>query len=309
MKRGSSGKKHGRKAGFKFSHAIKHSKLFNNPDGTSRGFLATFETKLITVGITEALAVLNYYADRLYGASEETEDGEKKRFCVYDAGVAGLAAIRAVDDVVQPVALAKYIAECLSTGPIDDGAIMVARAKSLQRLQPVELFCAASAETLRLAVQPLLSKTFPPAPGAAAEEGAAAATTTNAKGMTFAVAINTRGSSRLTREEAIETVTGLVATPPNSVDLKAPQMTVSLDVFKSACGVACISEYGKFRKFNLRLLLGDRVPKELLKKPKKIRKIATDQSSAPSSSSSSDQPTAVSDTKESSHPTAESVDK
>ena len=294
MKRGNSGKKHGRKVGFKFSHAIKHSKLFNNPDGTSRGFLATFETKLITVGITEALAVLNYYADRLYGASAETEDGEKKRFCVYDAGVAGLAAIRAVDDVVQPVPLAKYIAECLSTGPIDDGAIMVARAKSLQRLQPVELFCAASAETLRLAVQPLLAKTFAPAP-----EGGEDA---SAKGMTYAVAINTRGSSRLTRDEAIETVTGLVATPPNRVDLKAPQMTVSLDVFKSACGVACISDYSKFRKFNLRLLLGDRVPKELLKKPKKIRKVS------PESTTASDPSQAASDTKEQTPP-SETTDK
>jgi len=289
MKRAGSGSKHGRRAGFKFSHAIKHSKLFNNPDGTARGFLATFETKLITVGITEALAVLNFYADRLYGASETDEDGEKKRFCVYDAGVSGLAAIRAIDDAVNPVQLAKYIADCLAVGPIDDGAIMVARAKSLQRIQPVEVFCAASPESLRLAVQPLLSKTFAPAGTAETQDSDAG---TAVKALSFAVATNTRGNSRLTRDDAISTLTSLIATPPNSVDLKTPQMTIALDVFKSACGIACISEYSKFHKFNLRILLNNRVPQELLKKPKKIRKVDPESASAePSVPSKKSSPT------------------
>lgn len=280
MKRAGSDKKHGRRTGFKFSHAIKHTKLFNNPDGVTRGFLATFETRLITAGITEALEVLAFYADRLYGPAA----ADTKRFCVYDAGVCGLAAIRAVDPAVEPLRLATFIADSLAHGPVDDGAVLVARTKSLQRLQPVDVFCAAAPEALRLAAQPLLAQTFASADapadgaGAGADGGADAATTTTAmpRAWTFAVATNTRGNSRLTRDDAITTVTHLIATPPNSVDLKAPQITVVLDVFKSACAVVCVPDYAKYRKFNVRVLLGDRVPKELLRKPKKARKTAPD---------------------------------
>ena len=276
MKRSGSEKKRGRRTGFKFSHAIKHTKLFNNPDGTARGFLATFETRLITAGITEALEVLAFYAARLYGPAAP----DTKRFCVYDAGVSGLAAIRAVDPAVEPRRLAAFIADSLAHGPVDDGAVLVARAKSLQRLQPVDLFCAASPEALRLAVQPLLDQTFasaqtaPKGASTTSEATAASAATPEARAWTYGVAANTRGNSRLTRDDAIKTVTRLIATPPNRVDLKAPQMTVLLDVFKSACAVACVPNYAAYRKFNVRILLGDRVPKEMLEKPRKIRKIA-----------------------------------
>ena len=277
MKRAGSDKKHGRRTGFKFSHAIKHAKLFNNPDGTARGFLATFETRLITAGITEALEVLAFYADRLYGPAA----ADTKRFCVYDAGVCGLAAIRAVDPAVEPRRLAAFIADSLAHGPVDAGAVLVARTKSLQRLQPVDLFCAASPEALRLAAAPLLAQTFASAPESApatASESAESADPAAEKprAWTFAVATNTRGNSRLTRDDAITTVTRLIATPPNTVDLKAPQITVVLDVFKSACAVVCIPDYAKYRKFNVRVLLGDRVPKEMLRKPKKVRKLAPD---------------------------------
>lgn len=281
MKRAGSDKKHGRRTGFKFSHAIKHAKLFNNPDGATRGFLATFETRLITAGITEALEVLAFYADRLYGPAA----ADTKRFCVYDAGVCGLAAIRAVDPAVEPRRLAVFIADSLARGPVDDGALLVARTKSLQRLQPVDVFCAASPEALRLAAAPLLAQTFAPAPdtagtaeGAPADAGADAVDAGGVapRAWTFAVATNTRGNSRLTRDDAIATVTRLIATPPNSVDLKAPQLTVVLDVFKSACAVACVPDYAAYRKFNVRVLLRDRVPKEMLRKPKKARKLAPD---------------------------------
>eukprot|EP00727_Mastigamoeba_balamuthi_P001610 m51a1_g11446 hypothetical protein (337) ;mRNA; r:2278-3942 len=239
--------------GFKFTRAIKHTRLFVTPDDVCRGVLATFDTALESRGVTE-------YATQYYGppaaaeesSSEDEEAPQKtpeevakqqqqqkkkaKRLRVYDAGCSGVVAVRIADEKIEPVELLDRILRDIAALPADQQP----KIKSLQRVTPIEAFCAATASSLKAKAEPLLLRHF--GPGCAPKK--------------FAIVFRRRNNETLGRDEAIATIAGMIEAP-HSVDLADPDTVVVVEVFKAACGVSVVqgSAFRELHKYNIREII------------------------------------------------------
>lgn len=275
MKRGGNGGGNGpakkkKKQAFKYAQALKHSKLFINPDEKNGGFLVTFDTKFITLGINEALKVLGFFADKFYGPyklllPKETEEekskkkeeeeekkdipeGEKKevemelrevrRFHIYESGVAGIMGFKLIDPAIEPVVLAKQMCDCiLSKDP--EALELLKKLKSLNRLVPVDVFCPANDADVKTKAGPIIAKSLGPDVKPPRK---------------FAIAIKTRGNANFPRKEAIDVLASIVD-PSHKVDLNNPDVFIVADVFKSCCSVTVTEDYERYKKYNLHELL------------------------------------------------------
>lgn len=297
MKRGNAGgngpsKKKKKNQAFKYAQAFKHSKLFINPDEKNGGFLITFDTKFITVGINEALKVLGFFADKFYGPyklllpketeeekakkkdrsfippvieeaekKKKEEEGEKevemelrevRRFHIYESGVAGIMAFKLVDPAIDPVVLAKQMCDCILSKD-PDALELLGKLKSLNRLVPVDIFCPANDADVKAKAGPIIAKTLGP----------------DAKPpRKFAIAIKTRGNANFPRKEAIEVLASIVD-PSHKVDLSNPDVYIVADVFKSCCSVTVTEDYERYKKYNLHELLALAQPKDEAAKEEK----------------------------------------
>lgn len=280
MKRGNSNggsgpSKKKKKQAFKYAQALKHSKLFINPDEKNGGFLVTFDTKFITLGINEALKVLGFFADKFYGpyklllpketeeekakrkdkaydfVEEKKEEGEEekkeevemelrevRRFHIYESGVAGIMGFKLIDPAIEPVVLAKQMCECtLSKDP--EALELLKKLKSLNRLVPVDAFCPANDADVKAKAGPIIAKSLGPDVKPPRK---------------FAIAIKTRGNANFPRKEAIDVLASTVD-PSHKVDLNNPDVYIVADVFKSCCSVTVTEDYERYKKYNLHELL------------------------------------------------------
>jgi tRNA(Ser,Leu) C12 N-acetylase TAN1 len=256
MKRTSSDGQRGKKKkkSFKFTHAAKHSHLFSNPDEVSRGFLASCETHAIARGVQELCDLLNRFAVELYGPPPPpptADSGVKKRFVVYDAGVAGMIAVKVQDPAIDPVSFANRmfarIAAIAST-PGDSG--LLPKTTSLVKVVPVQAFVSASVSAIREKAAPVVRAVL----------GGDETTTTPPR--TFAVAYKGRNNEALTRDAAIDAMAGL-ADPRHRVDLDNPQVTLLCEVVKSAAAVSAFAtadEWVRWHKWNLREVIKAATP-------------------------------------------------
>ena len=284
MKRGGSGgsapsKKKKRQA-FKYAQALKHSKLFINPDEKNGGFLVTFDTKFITLGINEALKVLGYFADKFYGPYKlllpketeeekakkkskahndaESEDDEKKP--PEEGSTAAAPVEMELREVRRFHIYESGVAGIMGFKLIDPAIEPVVLAK-----QMCECILSKDPEALEL-LRKLKSlnrlvpvDAFCPANDADVKTKAgpviAKALGPDVKPpRKFAIAIKTRGNANFPRKEAIDVIASIVD-PSHKVDLSNPDVFIVADVFKSCCSITVTEDYERFKKYNLHELL------------------------------------------------------
>lgn len=230
------------KRNLKFAHSAKHSHLFSNPDEISRGFLASCETHAIARGVQELSDLLNKFSAEFHGPIPE--DSPKKRFVVYDSGVAGLIAVKLQDDKISPVDFAERVFNRVSEMTAASEPVEI-RTTSLTKVVPVELFCSASISAIKERAAPIISTSRHLGPESPA--------------TTFAVVFRSRNNVSLDRSEAITTIAGLVD-PKHKVDLDSPHVTIICEVFKSAAAISVLTSWDRFRKFNLREVIKTATP-------------------------------------------------
>ncbi|EFJ34510.1 hypothetical protein SELMODRAFT_405908 [Selaginella moellendorffii] len=154
------------------------------------------------------------------------------RFVSSETGCNGVVFIEMVKASIGPVELAESIVRMVAS-------TKKSRTRFCMKLLPMEVTCYASAEEVKIAAQPLILKHFP------AEA---------AEGTKFAVVYEARANTGLDRMTLIDAVAQLVP-KPHSVDLKAPQKTIIVQVAKTTCGIGVLSGYKELAKYNLRQLV------------------------------------------------------
>ena len=66
----------------------------------------------------------------------------------------------------------------------------------------------------------------------------------------FCIVFNKRNNSSIKREEVIAKIAGMVH-DIHSVDLKAPDVSIIIEILKSICTMSIVREFHTYKKFNL----------------------------------------------------------
>ena len=88
----------------------------------------------------------------------------------------------------------------------------------------------------------------------------------SAEPRSYAVVVKRRNADAFPKDIAIRAIASLVP-PQHAVDLKAPDVTIVVEVFKSLCGLAVVPSYAAHHNFNLHAASGKQVRPPNQKKP------------------------------------------
>lgn len=126
------------------------------------------------------------------------------------------------------------------------GETKKSRTKNVLRFIPVEVVCKANVPDIVNAAGKLFDKHLLKEP------------------KTFAIMFNHRLNNQVSRDSVIKELAALVSSKNvnNKVDLKNPQVTIMVEVLKGFCCLSCLPDYHKFRKYNLVELVAEAGNKE-----------------------------------------------
>jgi len=213
----------------------------------AREIIWTFEELADTMfgkhkdGGSDATAAPMSIADALKAEVEELNEAEKsanKRFWFIPLAAKGLCYIRFLDPTVIPSKLVTALMEkVIAAGK--------APSRYCLRLVPVDIACFATAEALET-----LAKEYIPKQLAAGEA------------PKFAVVYKSRHNTKLKRQTCIDQA---AAAMPSSctADLNNPEFVILVE---STCGISCVRDYYKYKKFNLHELVKPDQKQEDVKK-------------------------------------------
>ncbi|BEI83990.1 hypothetical protein CcaverHIS002_0405940 [Cutaneotrichosporon cavernicola] len=214
----------------------------------SPGIVVTAVQNKEMIAEREIIDALEAAADELYpgtgaGEEEEEEEGDiedmlKKELegagGAQDASVASVPCVQAryllyinVLPPLDPIALVRYIIErCERTARCSF--------RFIQRLTPVSATSHADMDGLRRIAAEALAGPFSGGP------------------KKFAIQVATRNSNALERLQMIKAVAEEVnkLSPKHKVDLKNPDRTVMIELFKTALGISVVEDFEKYKKFN-----------------------------------------------------------
>eukprot|EP01119_Soliformovum_irregulare_P000394 TRINITY_DN10270_c0_g1_i2.p1 TRINITY_DN10270_c0_g1~~TRINITY_DN10270_c0_g1_i2.p1 ORF type:complete len:246 (+),score=66.56 TRINITY_DN10270_c0_g1_i2:232-969(+) len=148
-----------------------------------------------------------------------------KRFAVVDTGSKGLVFIEIIDPSLQPTPLAEEILRLAEFKP----HLM----DTCSRLLPINKLCKAELPALTSTMKNLIPQYL-----------------SDGTTESFAIEYKGRNNPSMHRTEIIGVIADLVP-KSHKVDLKNPDVTIVLEVFKSACGITFEKNYFRLKKFSL----------------------------------------------------------
>ncbi|OWY93016.1 hypothetical protein PHMEG_00037736 [Phytophthora megakarya] len=233
--------------------------------------------------VSDALNILNEAADRFFPVEreekEETEaetgDSVQKklqeeiaalqtqaksrqtgRFTALDTGVKGAILIQFKDSNVSPTALMNKIFEEVES--TKDFA-----SRFIQRMIPLEKVGYSSVEAIKELAAPMVKEhleAFKEEQKAADKDG----------DFEFAVEFNRRNCTNLDRMSVINSIVELVGEDKTKVNLTTPRSVLMVEVFRNTCGFSVLTEFHRFKKYNVRSIIDPPVPgQQTAKKEKK----------------------------------------
>ncbi|KAJ8578286.1 hypothetical protein ON010_g918 [Phytophthora cinnamomi] len=229
--------------------------------------------------VSDALNILNEAADKFFPVAEEDkkdqgteeaaeEEGadsvQKKlqeeiaalqtqaksrqtgRFTPLDTGVKGAILIQFKDDSVSPTALLSKIFEQVEI--TKDFA-----SRFIMRMIPLEKVGYSSVETIKELAAPMIKTHLE----AFKEEQKAAGTD---EPLEFAVEFKRRNCTNLNSMDVINGLVELVGEDKTKVNLTTPRSVLLIEVFRNTCGFSILTDFHRFKKYNVRSIIDPPVP-------------------------------------------------
>ncbi|ETL91313.1 hypothetical protein L917_10142 [Phytophthora nicotianae] len=244
--------------------------------------------------VSDALNILNEAADRFFPAAEEDnkdegeaaadEEGDsvqkklqeeiaalqtqaKKRqtgrFTALDTGVKGAVLIQFKDDNVSPTALLSKIFEEVESSK--DFA-----SRFIQRMIPLEKVGYSSVEAIKELAAPMIKAHLE---AFKAEQKAAG----KDEDFEFAVDFKRRNCTNLNSMDVINALVELVGEDKTKVNLTTPRSVLMVEVFRNTCGFSILTDFHRFKKYNVRSIIDPPVPgQQTAKKGEKSTKAEKD---------------------------------
>lgn len=237
----------------------------NAMEAGQKGFLVTCNIREKQC-VREAYAILNEYANKLYGpekllekqsddeqSGEDIEDTIKKevqilkttcgerRFQVVDSGAKNCIFIKT--QLGDP----GHLVHTIFT---DIQKTQKQCSRYILRLLPVNSICKAYLEDIKKAAEDLFKIYFQD---------------TGPEGKTFAIIFKVRNNSTLGRNEIIPALASIIhrLNKENKADLKSPQLAVAVNIIGKCCCLAVLPEYYQLKKYNL-MELTDKTKTEVI---------------------------------------------
>ncbi|KAG6613074.1 Trna acetyltransferase [Phytophthora cinnamomi] len=229
--------------------------------------------------VSDALNILNEAADKFFPVAEEDkkdqgteeaaeEEGadsvQKKlqeeiaalqtqaksrqtgRFTPLDTGVKGAILIQFKDDNVSPTALLSKIFEQVEC--TKDFA-----SRFIMRMIPLEKVGYSSVEAIKELAAPMIKTHLE----AFKEEQKAAGTD---EPLEFAVEFKRRNCTNLNSMDVINGLVELVGEDKTKVNLTTPRSVLLIEVFRNTCGFSILTDFHRFKKYNVRSIIDPPVP-------------------------------------------------
>ncbi|GMF20924.1 unnamed protein product [Phytophthora lilii] len=227
--------------------------------------------------VSDALNILNEAADKFFPAKETQEQAEEKeeagettdsvqkklqeeivalqtqaksrqtgRFTPLDTGVKGAVLIQFKDDSVSPTALMDKIFEQVES--TKDFA-----SRFIMRMIPLEKVGYSSVEAIKELAAPMVKAHVE----AFKEEQKAAGTDEQ---LEFAVEFKRRNCTNLNSMDVINMLVDLVGEDKAKVNLTTPRSVLMVEVFRNTCGFSILTDFHRFKKYNVRSVIDPPVP-------------------------------------------------
>ncbi|DAZ97648.1 TPA: hypothetical protein N0F65_003966 [Lagenidium giganteum] len=233
-----------------------------------KGVLVTCDKTKERQAVKDALNILNEMADKYFppadkadsdanedkaeetGGSSDTiqkklqeeidalksaaKDGKTGRFTPLDTGVKGLLLVQFKDESLSPVVLVKKIFEEVE-------ATKEFASRFINRIIPLEKIAYSGMDEIKESMLPLLEehkKLF----------------ATPEKPLVYAVEIKRRNCTNLNTMDVINALAEMVG-PEHKVNLSAPESVLLVEIFRNTCGVSIVTDFHKFKKFNVRSVI------------------------------------------------------
>lgn len=219
--------------------------------------------------VSDALNILNEAADRYYPPQEASKEetlvdgkgdsvqkklqeevkalqtqAEKRqtgRFTALDTGVKGVVLIQFKDNSVSPTALMSKILEEAET--TKDFA-----SRFIQKMIPLEKVGYSSVESIKELAAPMIKAHL----DAFREEQRSAG---KDEDFEFAAEIKRRNCTNLNSMDVITALVELVGDQKTKVNLTTPRSVLVVEVFRTTCGVSILTNFHRFKKYNVRLVV------------------------------------------------------
>ncbi|RQM17027.1 hypothetical protein DD237_002074 [Peronospora effusa] len=227
--------------------------------------------------VSDALNILNEAADRFFPLTEKrneeeeknaTEEGESSvqkklqeevaelqtqaknrqtgRFTPLDTGVKGAVLIQFKDNNLSPIDLLRKIFEHVET-------TKEFASRFITRMIPLEKVGYASVESIKELAAPMIEAHLK----AFKEEQQAAVTD---EIFTFAVEFKRRNCTNINSMEVIDALVELVGDDKTKVNLTSPRFVLMIEVFRNTCGFSVLTDFHRFKKYNVRSIIDPPVP-------------------------------------------------
>ncbi|POM80597.1 Trna acetyltransferase [Phytophthora palmivora] len=262
--------------------------------------------------VSDALNILNDAADRFFPATTETESQEEAdeagdsvqkklqdeiaalqtqaksrqtgRFTALDTGVKGAILIQFKDKNVSPTALMSKILEEVESSK--DFA-----SRFIQRMIPLEKVGYSSVEAIKELAAPMIKEHLE----AFKEEQKAAGTDED---FEFAVEFKRRNCTNLNSMDVINALVELVGDDKTKVNLTTPRSVLMVEVFRNTCGFSVLTDFHRFKKYNVRSIIDPPVPGQQTAKKDKDGKTAKDKDAAKADDKKEEKSTETKETEE-----------
>jgi len=115
----------------------------------------------------------------------------------------------------------------------------VARTRFAQRFSPVSASCVANPQEIII----LANKLFPAAFDSESDPP---------KSYRYKIELKIRNHSKIKKDDMIAQLAACVPTDKgHTVDLKNPELVILVEIFMSACGMAVVPHYERYKRFNV----------------------------------------------------------
>ncbi|CAI5712981.1 unnamed protein product [Peronospora destructor] len=227
--------------------------------------------------VSDALNILNEAADRFFPLTEElNEDKEKNtmaegessvqkklqeevavlqtqasnrqtgRFTPLDTGVKGAVLIQFKDNNLSPIALLTKIFEQVES-------TKEFASRFITRMIPLEKVGYASVESIKELAAPMIKAHLK----AFKEEQQLVVTD---ELFAFAVEFKRRNCTNINSMEVIDALVELVGDDKTKVNLTTPRSVLMIEVFRNTCGFSILTDFHRFKKYNVRSIIDPPVP-------------------------------------------------
>ncbi|KAG9411064.1 THUMP domain-containing protein 1 [Aphanomyces cochlioides] len=182
--------------------------------------------------------------DEIAGLKKDAKEGSTGRFAALDSGVKGIILVQFLDESLD----VKRIVDHIFQQVVDTKEFA---SRFIQRMIPLEKLCYPSVEDIAACAKPFIERHFK-----------------DTEGIQYAVEVRKRNSGNIASMDIINACVAVVG-PNHKVNLTKPDVVIVIEIFKNVCGVSVVTDFHRFKKFNVRLILDPPKAKEETKEKAK----------------------------------------